>query len=141
MFLSRTRQDAEDPSKIGDLDEIFCRVSTLLPMSAQPPVAIGQRTEGRLDPPSQWQRDEAMAGRIAERHLDLDVVARRSGADRWPRVDAIDLDPLEAPAGCLGLRQERRQSVRIVEIGGRDEHGQDEAERAGQDMTLDTASG
>jgi hypothetical protein len=137
LFLSRTRQDAEDPPEIGDLDEIFCCVSALLPMSAQPSVAIGQRAEGRLDPPSQRQRGEATDGRLAERHLHLHVVARRSGTPRRPRLDAVGLDPLETPAGGIGLRQERRQAGRLVEIGGRDEHSQDEAERASQDMALD----
>jgi hypothetical protein len=72
-----------------------------------------------------------------EHDLDLDLVALRGSAHHRSRVDAVDLDPREPPAGHVGLFQERCQAMRVVQTGGRDEHGQDEAERAGQNMALD----
>jgi hypothetical protein len=64
--LTKPCEDTEDTPEIGDLHEIFCGISALLQISDQPPVAIGQRAEGRFNPPPQRQWDEAADGRIAD---------------------------------------------------------------------------
>ena len=89
----RACEDAKDTPEISDLDEIFCGVGALLQISRQPPVAVGQRAEGRLDPPPQRQRGEAMAGRVAEHDLDLDIVAHRCRAHRPPGTKILGQAP------------------------------------------------
>src|SRR4051812_14425368 len=137
LFLRGLVQDAENTPEIGKLDEIFRRVLALLEVPGQTAIAVGERAEGGLDPPPHRQRHEATGRRIAEGDLDINAVTLGRRANGRPGVDAIDLDPLKVPASFGSPSQERCQAVRVMQVGRRDEHGEDEAERAGQDMALD----
>ena len=130
-------QDAENTPEIGKLDEIFRRVLALFEVPGQTAIAVGERAEGGLDPPPHRQRHEATGRRIAKGDLDINAVTLGRRANGRPGIDAVDLDPLKVPARFGSPRQERRQAVRAMQVGRRDEHGENEAERAGQDMALD----
>ncbi len=56
-----------------------------------------------------------------------------------PDMDAIDPDALDAPAVLSGTVQQRAHRLRVVGVGGRDQGGQHEAQRAGQHVALDAA--
>src|SRR4051812_29227712 len=90
LFLSGSGHDAENAPEIGSLDDVFCCIVALLNVSGQAPVAIGQGPEGGLDPPPHRQRLEPLDGGIANRHLDIDAVARRRGVDHRADIDAVD---------------------------------------------------
>src|SRR5687767_5415984 len=132
-------QDAENTPEIGKLDEIFRRVLALFEVSGQTAIAVGERAAGGLDPPPHRQRHEATGRRIAKGDLDVNAVTLGRRANGRPGIEAVDLDLLKVPASFGSPRQERRQAVRVMQVGRRDEHGENEAERAGQDMALDAS--
>lgn len=61
----------------------------------------------------------------------------RGRIDGGADVDPIDRDAVEMPAGVDRPVQEDRHGFGVMKTGHRDQNGQDQTERAGQDMTLD----
>src|SRR5690349_11442648 len=123
--------------KIGDFYSVLSGDAALLEISGQAPISVGQRAEGGLDPPAHRQRREALGVGVSRRNLYLDIMARRGSIDGRPGMDAIDLEAVEVPARVGSPVQEDRHGFGVMKAGHGDQDGQDEAQRAGQDVTLD----
>ena len=68
------------------------------------------------------------------------MMAFGGGFDRGTRIDRIDLDAVGREPILSGPLQEEIRCPGVMNIGRRDHDGQDEAQRAGQDMALDATS-
>src|SRR5690349_24308630 len=123
--------------KIGDFYSVLSGDAALLEISGQAPISVGQRAEGGLDPPAHRQRREALGVGVWRRNLYLNIMALRGSIDGRPGMDAIDLEAVELPARVGRPVQEDRHGFGVMKAGHGDQDGQDEAQRAGQDVTLD----
>src|SRR4051794_31650002 len=56
------------------------------------------------------------------------------GVDRWADINPIDIDPLKAPSIFGRPLQKSIDHFRVMNVGGRNDNGEDEAERTGQDV-------
>src|SRR3954453_21046873 len=136
-MLIKAGQEAQKAPEIGPLDRRLGRLTALLEVPGQAPVAVGERAERGLDPPPDRQGREAPGGGVAERDLDLDGVPLGRRPDRRAGVDRVDLDPPQVPPGFGRPVEQGLQAVPVVQVRGRDEDREDEAERAGEDVALD----
>src|SRR3954451_2620854 len=136
-ILIEAGQDTQDTPEIGQLDHVLCRFAALLEVPGQAAVAVGERAERGLDPPPDRQGREAAGGGVAERDLDVDGVPVGRRPDHRAGVDRVDLDPPQVPPGLGRPLEQGFQAVRVVDVLGGDQDGEDEAERAGQEVALD----
>ena len=115
---------------------VFRIFRALFPISGQAPVSIGQCAKGRFDAPAEREWLEALRLGIAVTRGDLkiDAMALGGGIGRWANINPIDLDPLKAPSIFGRPLQKSIGHFRVVNVGGRDNDGEDEAKRTGQDM-------
>src|SRR3954467_11363286 len=123
--------------KIGDFYSVLSGDAALLEISGQAPISVGQRAEGGLDPPADRQRREPLGVGVSPRNLHLDTMALRGRLDSRPGVDPVDLDAVDLPARVSSPVQKDRHGLGVMEAGHSDQDGQNEAQRAGQDVTLD----
>jgi hypothetical protein len=108
-----------------------------LVVTSQPPVSAdpGQRP---LDNPTLWQHDKAVL--VAAAH-DLErpcAGPSQSGFHLAALVACITDDALDEREGAARLLQESLCTIAILYAGGMNAHGQEQAQRVGQDVALAT---
>ena len=104
-------------------------------ISHQSPVAADP-CEGAFDDPSLWQHDEAVEIGTFD---DLDLPATGGGHDRGhfrPLISSIGEDPLNKRKPSSGLAQQITRAIAILDIGGKNAHAEQKAERVDEDVTL-----
>ena len=106
---------------------------SLFPVSGQAPVSVGQGAKCRFDAPAEREWLEALRLGIAVTRGDLkiDAMPLGGGVDRWAEINPIDLDPLKAPSIPGRPLQKSIGHFGIVNVGGRDNDGEDEAKGTG----------
>ena len=100
---------------MSEFEGVFSTLRVLFEVAGQAPVAVGAGAEGGLDAPAERQR----------------------GLDRGTRVDRVDLGALDGEPVLDRPLQEKFGRLGVVDTGGRDDDGQDEPQRAAQNMALD----
>src|SRR3954469_4688140 len=129
--------DTQDAAEIGEFEGIFSTFRVLFEVPGQAAVAVCHRAEGGLDTPAQRERGEAIRLRVTCGNLKIDLVLVCGGSHRGTHIDPVDLDSIKIKSALDGPIQEKFGRLGVVDIGRRDQDRQNEAERTGQDMTLD----
>jgi hypothetical protein len=137
MLDSRDRSVISDEAvAICQFHSVFRIFRALLPVAGQAPVSVGQCAKCRFDAPAERERLEALRLGIAVTcgDLKIDAMPLGGGVDRWADINAIDIDPLKAPSIFGRPLKKSIDHFRVVNVGGRNDNGEDEAERTGQDV-------
>src|SRR5689334_10151213 len=127
----------QDTVEIGDFYGILSSRCALLKIASQTTIVIGLRAEGSLDPPAYGQRCEPLHLRWAGADLHVEIMTRRGSVHAFADVDPIDLDALGRPSMLRRPIQQWPGRLRVMYIGRGHQHGEHEAERAGQNVALD----
>ena len=119
----------------GEANEGYDGCSMTFEVPHQPSVSADPG-EGPLDDPSFWQHHKAVEiGTFDD--LDLPGSGGRHHRGHFrPLIPRIGEDPLNKRKPPPGLAQQITRAVAILNIGGKNAHAEQKAERVDQDVTL-----
>src|SRR3954447_16253007 len=127
--------DTQDTAEVSEFEGVFSTPGLLFEVAGQAAVAV--RASAEVDAPAERQRGEAFDLGLACGNLELDLIQTGDRIDRGTGVDRIDLGALDGETVLDRPVQDHFGCFGVMNTGGRDNDGQDEAQRATQNMAFD----